>query len=139
MRPQLAFLVTVLAVAVSSLLAAPPGDKDQTSRKESGHYILVTVRGVLNTGIVAIGGETTGTTITANGVTFEVDLGDKTEWAEQADQQNGQTTEVKGFLHRRPGVEVKERWIIKVEAFGSGEIDPIEEEERAKPLRSLNR
>lgn len=135
MRLQIAFILTLLAAVMSSLLAAPQDDaaiKDQESSKESSEYILVTVRGVLNTGIVAIGGETTGTTITANGVTFELDLGGKQEWSKRAEQQNGQTTEVKGFLHRRPGVEIKERWIIEVKAFGSGEIEPPKE--RATPL-----
>ena len=37
--------------------------------------IRVTVVGTLRTGIIAIGGETTGTTITAKGITWELEFG----------------------------------------------------------------
>lgn len=76
--------------------------------------ITVTVVGKLRTGIVAIGGETTGTTITSKGVTWELDLGNKGEFREAAEKFNGQTVIVQGSLERRAGVEIKERWIVKV-------------------------
>jgi len=74
--------------------------------------ITVTVVGTLKTGVVAIGGETTGTTISAKGVTWELDLGDSAGLHETAEEQNGKPVIVQGSLERRSGVEVKDRWIV---------------------------
>ncbi len=92
-------------LAVASLFAfAPPADEG----------ISVTVVGTLRTGIVAIGGETTGTTITAKGVTWELDLGKNVELRQKAKGWDGKKVTVRGTLERRVGVEVKERWIVAV-------------------------
>lgn len=79
--------------------------------------IQVTVTGVLRTGIVAIGGETTGSTITANKVTWELDFGTSAELRAAAEKLNGQQATVSGSLEKKPGVEVKERWIVTVSAL----------------------
>ena len=73
----------------------------------------VVVRGQLKTGIFAIGGETTGTIITAKNITYELDLR-KLDLSKTAEQLNGKQVIVEGRLNRRPGVEVGERWIIDV-------------------------
>jgi hypothetical protein len=51
--------------------------------------ITVDVVGTLRTGIVAIGGETTGTTITAQDVTWELDFGKNVELRKTAEKLNG--------------------------------------------------
>lgn len=76
--------------------------------------INVTIVGTLRTGLVAIGGETTGTTITANGVTWELDDGINIALRTVANVLNGKKVAVRGTLERKKGVEVKERWIVKV-------------------------
>src|SRR5438105_1207933 len=76
--------------------------------------ITVTIVGTLRTGIVAIGGETTGTTVTAKGIKWELDFGKNAELRAAAEKLNGKLATVSGKLERRPGVEIKERWIVTV-------------------------
>jgi hypothetical protein len=76
--------------------------------------ITVTVVGTLRTGIVAIGGETTGTTITAKGIKWELDFGKNAELHTAAEKLNGKVVTVSGTLVRHAGVEIKERWIMTV-------------------------
>ncbi|EAQ80158.1 hypothetical protein [Blastopirellula marina] len=76
--------------------------------------IQVTVIGKLQTGLVAIGGETTGTTITAKGITWELELGSSEELRKMAETLDGKQAKVTGSLERRAGVEVAERWIVTV-------------------------
>ncbi len=84
---------------------------------EAGEYVRVEMRGKLATGLMAIGGETTGTTITADGIVFELDLADDPQLAAAAEGADGKLAKVRGRLERRAGVEVKERWILKVSAL----------------------
>ena len=63
----------VAALTLLTILSAVTFAADKKPAAEDS--ITVTVVGTLRTGIVAIGGETTGTTITANGVTWELDFG----------------------------------------------------------------
>jgi len=84
-------------------------------------YIRVEVRGKLTTGMMAIGGETTGTAITANGITWELDLGRNADLRTRARQLNGKTAIVKGSLQRRAGVEIRQRWIVTVSSLTSPE------------------
>lgn len=84
-------------------------------RKRAGKdSITVKVVGKLRTGIVAIGGETTGTTITANRITWELDLSKTPAFQKTAKMLNGKRAVVTGSLERRKGVERKVRWIVTV-------------------------
>lgn len=76
--------------------------------------IKVRIVGTIKTGIAAIGGETTGTMISANGINWELDLGDDVKLREKAEALNGQRVLVRGSLARQRGVEIKERWIVTV-------------------------
>lgn len=96
--------------AVPPAQGAPAEDKSEDS-------IEVTVFGTLKSGLVAIGGETTGTTITAKGITWELDLSESAPFAKLAEKLNGKRAMVKGSLERRKGVEVAERWIVHVTAL----------------------
>src|SRR4051794_29529553 len=91
-----------LFFAMQSVMAA---DQQQES-------ITVTVVGTLRTGIIAIGGETTGTTITAKGIKWELDFGKNADLRAAAEKLNGKQVTVTGILERLPGVEIKERWIV---------------------------
>ena len=99
--------IVLVLLASATILAADP-------KPTSDESINVTVSGTLRTGVVAIGGETTGTTITAEGITWELDLGKNEEFVEAAKKLDGKKVVVQGSLERRPGVEVKERWIVTV-------------------------
>jgi hypothetical protein len=90
-------------------------------RPATGDSIQVTINGTLRTGIMAIGAETTGTTITANGITWELDFGKHERWRKLAEKLDGQRVLVHGSLERRAGVEIKERWIVTVEKFSAAE------------------
>ena len=81
----------------------------ETGRRE---YVDVTVRGTLRVGVVAIGGETTGATITAGPVTWELELdGGQRELAVRL---NGSTALVSGPIRPVGGVEVRTRTILTV-------------------------
>ena len=105
MKSALTFTIAILLC--STAIAADPRPAVEDS-------ITVNVVGTLRTGIVAIGSETTGTTITAKGVTWELDFGKNTELQKVAEKLNGKRVSVRGTLERRAGVEVKERWIVTV-------------------------
>lgn len=87
----------------------PSGAEDDT--------IEVTVRGTLRTGVMAIGGESTGVTIAARGVTWELDFRGKPDLAASAERLDGRRVEVKGTLEVRPGVERRQRSIVTVRSL----------------------
>jgi hypothetical protein len=89
--------------------AAGAGDADDA--------IDVVVRGTLRTGIMAIGGETTGTTVTARGATWELDLRGRPELASRAESLSGQRVVVAGSLEARPAVARRQRWILTVKTL----------------------
>lgn len=91
-------------------------------------FIDVVVRGTLRTGIMAIGGETTGTTVTARGATWELDLRGKPEWTARAESLSGRRVVVTGSLEARPGVERRQRWIVTVKT-----LEPAGPATRASP------
>lgn len=100
---RFAFLLLVLAA-----IASPPASP------AVGDYIKVEVLGTLRTGIMAIGGETTGTLIKARGVTWELDLSQLPGGAARVESLDGRRVVVKGSLEVRPGVERRERAIVTV-------------------------
>jgi hypothetical protein len=90
-----------------------------TSAQDEDQYIKVDIKGTLKTGIVAIGGETTGTTITVKGkdvldVTWELDLGGNAAFTALAKKLDGKTALVTGTYFKKRGVEIPERQIVKV-------------------------
>ena len=86
--------------------------------------IEVVVRGTLRTGIMAIGGETTGTTITARGATWELDLRGNPESQARAESLTGRRVVVSGSLEVRPGVERRQRWIVTVKTLEAAGPSP---------------
>jgi len=85
--------------------------------------IAVTVVGTIRTGLVSIGGETTGTTITAKGIKWELDFGKNAELRAAVEKLHGKLVTVSGTLERRTGVEVKERWIVTVMSLKEASAD----------------
>jgi hypothetical protein len=98
----------LLLIGVAGLLAVPAAAAEKGAK-------MVEMTGILHTGIVAIGGETTGIIIkTKKKGTFELDLGKDKELRKLAEKLKGKTVKVTGTLVIRKGVEVKERRIITV-------------------------
>jgi hypothetical protein len=79
--------------------------------------IDVTLRGTLKSGVMAIGAETTGTTITSGAVTWELAL--KGAQRETARKLDGRKVSVSGRLERRAGVEIESRFIVRVRSLES--------------------
>lgn len=100
-------LMCALAICVAQIAFSD----EPKSAEES---ITVTVTGTIRTGVVAIGGETTGVTIKSKGATFELDIGKNAALRTAAEKLDGKTAVVEGTLERRSGVEIKERWIVTV-------------------------
>jgi hypothetical protein len=92
----------------------PPGPQPPGPGGPTRDYVRVEVRGTLETGIMAIGGETTGTTIRARGMTFELQI-DRPALRREAERLSGRTVVVHGELTMRRGVEIGQRWIIVVD------------------------
>lgn len=85
--------------------------------KGPAEQIKVEVKGKLETGVIAIGAETTGTTITANGITWELDVGKNAKLKKTLSALDGKTVVAKGTLTRRAGVETGQRWIVIVSSL----------------------
>jgi hypothetical protein len=109
------FLRSSLSVSLILLSATliTAADKEET-KPES--YIKVTAKGTLKTGIVAIGGETTGIILTTKDGVLELDIKDK-ELRKKAEGLSGKVVTVTGNLTIRPGVEVNVRHIVTVESI----------------------
>ncbi|MCO6044335.1 hypothetical protein NG895_10495 [Aeoliella sp. ICT_H6.2] len=89
--------------------------KESTDEDEQpAESITVKIVGTLETGLMAIGGETTGTTITANGITMELDLTKQKEPAKTATSLQGKRAIAVGSLRSVQGVERANRWVVTV-------------------------
>ncbi len=95
--------------------AVGEADGDDAPATATDEEIIVRVVGRLKTGVMAIGGESTGTTITSRGVTWELELGNDEARQQLARSLDGQLVRVRGSLRRVDGVERGPRWIVAVE------------------------
>jgi hypothetical protein len=110
----------------SMMLAAAAGGGSRPDAPSPDESIEVKVRGTLNAGMMAIGGETTGFTIRARGVTWELDFGSDAALRSKATALDGKSVLVTGSLEVRPGVEIASRSIVKVASLApaGGEGSP---------------
>jgi hypothetical protein len=109
----MAWMAGLLAAAMA---CAPHGD-GSAAGGAGDDSIEVVVRGTLRTGMMAIGGETTGTTVNAKGATWELDFSGKPELAARAESLTGRRVVVTGSLEVRAGVERRQRWIVSVKTL----------------------
>ena len=109
-------MVTRIAL-LAALTLLLVGTGTPSSAEEAEEYVQVEVQGKLETGIVAIGGETTGTIIKANNVVWELDLGGKKELTELAHKLNKQMVVISGGYTKKKGVEIPERHIVVVKTL----------------------
>jgi len=110
MSKSIPVLLCLAAVVTHGLWAADSFGK----LTEDDDIVVVKVVGTLKTGQVAIGGETTGTTIKSKGITWQLEFADNAELKQTAEKLSGKRVTVEGSLERRSGVEVKELWVITV-------------------------
>ncbi len=99
---SLALFVGLLSVAAETK-ALDSGDQE----------ILVECHGKLRHGLVAIGGESTGTTVTFDGLDWELKLSDETSEI-FAKGHHKQPVTVTGKLRRVTGTERPARWVVEV-------------------------
>ena len=118
-RPATRAAVAVSTVILASAVLAET--RDRAADKESQDSIQVEIRGQLKTGVLAIGGETTGVTITASNLTFELDFAEAPDQAAKAEDLSGHSVIVTGTLEGRKGVEIPLRYIVSVESLKAGE------------------
>jgi hypothetical protein len=97
------FRLAVLLALVGMIATLPAADPEPKKDKEPDSYLKVEAKGKLSTGIVAIGGETTGVMIATPGGSFEVEL----PRGSNADKLNGKTVKVYGTMIQRKGVTVR--------------------------------
>ena len=98
--------LTAWVMAGAMMAGAGAGAPDES--------IEVVVRGTVRTGIMAIGGETTGVTIAARGALWELDLSKDPGLRAKAEALSGKRAVVRGSLEVRPGVERRQRAIVTV-------------------------
>ena len=84
-----------------------------------GETVAVKVKGKLMHGLMAIGGETTGTVITARKTTWELDVSAPGLRAKAA-KLNGKTVVVTGLVRQKAGVEISKRTILVVKTMEKG-------------------
>tara|TARA_B100000700_G_scaffold29216_2_gene28100 strand:+ start:81 stop:881 length:801 start_codon:yes stop_codon:yes gene_type:complete len=82
--------------------------------------VEVRVRGILTDGIIAIGGETTGTIIRFGETTWELNLQNKKALTSAAGILSGKPVVVSGLVRTQKGIEVATRTILTVESIFSG-------------------
>jgi hypothetical protein len=113
MQKGLSIRLLVLAIAAASAAAFQLPVKAEVQKQEVGS-MEVDMVGVVQTGIMAIGGETTGTTISTLGFTWELDLGNNRDWQALAEKFNGKELSVRGTVTVKQGVERGRRVIVVV-------------------------
>jgi hypothetical protein len=115
MRVALAALFGLCALAGAALgvqgQPAPAG----AAQAPADEQVRLEIRGRLESGLVAIGGETTGIVVKAKGLSWELDTGLDEALRRKADGLSGQVVIVKGTLEPRAGVELRrQRLIVRV-------------------------
>jgi hypothetical protein len=109
------FVVGVLPACVAAVFIAATVAPAEDKMEEA--YIRVEIKGVLHTGVGAIGGESTGIVIKAGNVTWELDLRSNNELLALAEKLNEKTVVVTGDYTQKKGVEVRLRHIVKVKTL----------------------
>ncbi len=100
--------------------------EDESPPKSS---VSVDCCGRVRHGVVAVGCETTGTTITFNRIVWELQLNDEAA-RNFAKKHHKETVVVTGKLRKVAATETKVRWIVDVESMS--EHDPAKDEEGTK-------
>ena len=117
-------LLTGLVIMLFAAMGGRSPAADQPPKPGEGDSKTVEFTGIVQTGLVAIGGETTGTAISADGKTYELDFRKRPKLHAMAETLNTRLAVVQGTLQRRMGVERGERWIIMVTGLKPAAVQP---------------
>lgn len=122
-------LSSICFVMLATSLVSFVGNADErrVAEDKDSSSVSVLCYGRLRHGIFAIGGETTGTTITFQKVTWELQLPDEAS-RQFAEQHHKQPVVVTGTLRQVNGIEVAERWIVDVSRIAEPEAREVGEE-----------
>ncbi len=115
-----------LTAAISLMLSAVLSADEPPIAPKKATLARVECHGRLRHGVVAIGGETTGTTITFHGLTWELKLPDESSRMFAKEHHKNPVTAV-GTVRRVSGNEKTVRWIIDVERLTERDADKIKE------------
>ena len=108
-------LFLMASMSMLNLLSA--AEQAPLDKPSQGNAITIQVNGRLQTGVMAIGAETTGTTIVADDIRFDVDWGRRTSLARRAQGLDGKSVRITGSLRQRTGPERGQRLIIEVSSM----------------------
>ena len=137
-----------VAMRVTDFFAVPKGAKVEfgrpTPRKANDEKTDETTahefRGTLRTGIMAIGGETTGTIISVKGgKTYELEFRTNPKLRDLVEKLNKKEAVVKGTLRVKQGIEISERRIIDVTELqpADAQHDDVTKEGTSSPERPI--
>ncbi len=112
-------MMRLLLLTLTLAVALIAGGADAGEKKDG--YIKVEAKGVLKTGIAAIGGETTGTILMTPSGVLELDFGKNADLRKAAEKLNDKTALVSGTLSIRRGVEIRQRVILAVSQLKAGD------------------
>jgi hypothetical protein len=119
MRPELIFLCVIL---LNTCIRPVHVDADEafSENDTKKHSVSVQCQGILRHGIVAIGGETTGTTISFHRITWELQFADD-HHREFAALHHKKPVLVTGALRKVVSTESMTRWIIDVKKISASD------------------
>jgi len=119
MRPELIFLCVILS---NTCIRTVPVDADEAFSENDTKKPSVSVecQGILRHGIIAIGGETTGTTISFHRITWELQFADDND-REFAALHHKKPVLVTGALRKVVSTESMTRWIIDVKKISASD------------------
>ena len=137
MSPRL-FSITLFLVTAFSLPAVVAADEVFPGQEPKEPSVSVVCHGRLRDGVIAIGCETTGTTITFNRVTWELQLPDDAS-RKLAARYHKAPVLVTGKLRRVAGTEDAVRWIVDVEKISALDSHEVPEEGAKVTLRGTLR
>jgi hypothetical protein len=90
---------------------------DTMNKKKTSDAAESTFTGTLRTGIMAIGGETTGVILETDAGTYELDVRANQDAERKLESLEGKKVVVTGTYAPRPGVEIKQRRIVIVRSI----------------------
>lgn len=122
-------LFTGITLTISSFTLATEPPPEAHAKPPAEPSVSAECCGRMRHGMVAIGCETTGTTITFNGIVWELQLHDDAA-RNFAKRHHGEPVVVTGELRNIVGTEAKQRWIIDVETMTK--MDPTKVKEGSK-------
>lgn len=111
---------------LSLFLSSFVGANEPHIAKPPQTSVTVECRGRLRHGVVAIGGETTGTTITFNRIVYELELKNDAD-QKFAKEHHKEPVVTTGTLRKVPATESKVRWIIYVKALSERDATKVKE------------